>query len=185
MAAAHATVVDGGDRIVLQRIAGRLHRQRRTAGQADAGMVAGTDVFVDTEALAHDALATFDSGRRQRLHAALLVEHAFRRGDDDLGSLFFRRQRLAQRVAHALDVVGAVDLAHPFCADALYRLDDRMLGRTRTVVGARRRNVLTAGRGGIIVVDHHDHAVMLVEDGVTDAAGQPVVPEAAVAHHRN
>src|SRR6478735_2165802 len=52
MAAADARVVDGGDRIVLQRITGRLHRQRRAAGQADAGMVARTGVFIDAKTLA-------------------------------------------------------------------------------------------------------------------------------------
>ncbi len=148
-------------------------------------MIAGADVFIDTEALAHDALAALGGGRHQRLHAPLLVQHAFRRGDDDLRPLFLRRQRLAQGVAHVRDVVGAVDLAHPFGADALHRLDDRMLGRTRTVVGARGGDVLAAGRGGIIIVDHDDHAVVLVEDGVADAAGQPVMPEAAIAHDRD
>src|SRR4051812_49980705 len=37
IAAADAAVVDGGDRIVLQRIVRMLDREGRTAGQADAG----------------------------------------------------------------------------------------------------------------------------------------------------
>ena len=67
MAATDASIVDGGDRVVLQRVGRRFHRQRRAAGQADAGVIAGTCVFIDTEALAHDALAAFGGGRHQRL----------------------------------------------------------------------------------------------------------------------
>src|SRR5262249_2573902 len=46
-------------------------------------------------------------------------------------------------------------------------------------------DVLATGRRRIEIVDHHDHAVVLVVDGVGDAGGQPVVPEAAVAHDRD
>ena len=41
------------------------------------------------------------------------------------GPGFLGGQRLAQRVAHLGHVIGAVDLAHPFGADALHRIDDR------------------------------------------------------------
>ena len=44
IAAADATIVDRGDRIVLQRIVGVLDRQRGAARQADAGVVSGADV---------------------------------------------------------------------------------------------------------------------------------------------
>jgi hypothetical protein len=37
-------------------------------------------------------------------------------------------ERVAQDVAHAAHVVGAVDMAHPFDADALHRADDRVVG---------------------------------------------------------
>jgi hypothetical protein len=57
------------------------------------------------------ALAT--SGRMR----ALFVEHAFRRGDNDLRSRLFRRQRFAQEIAHLGDVTGAIDLPNPFRAD--------------------------------------------------------------------
>ena len=46
-------------------------------------------------------------------------------------------------------------------------------------------DVLAAGRGRIAVVDDDQDVVALVEHGVADAAGQPVMPEAAVAHHRD
>src|SRR6478735_3720620 len=58
MAATDASVVDRGNRIVLQGIGCGFHRQRRAAGQANTGMVAGTGVFIDAKTLAHDALAT-------------------------------------------------------------------------------------------------------------------------------
>ena len=52
IAAADAIVVDGGDRIVLERIVGVLDRQRRTAREPDAGVIAGADILVDAEPLA-------------------------------------------------------------------------------------------------------------------------------------
>ena len=39
-----------------------------------------------------------------------------------------------------------------------------------------------AGGGGVAVVHDHQHAVIIIEDGVGDAAGQAIVPEAAIAH---
>src|SRR6185437_5585164 len=77
IAATDATIVDRGNRIVLERIVGVLDRERWAAGQTDARVVAGTDVFVDTVALAHLALAAFDRLIEQRLLAPLPVEHAF------------------------------------------------------------------------------------------------------------
>ena len=52
IAAADAGIVDRRNGIVAQRIVELLHRQRRAAGEPDAGMVAGADVLVDAEALA-------------------------------------------------------------------------------------------------------------------------------------
>ncbi len=101
------------------------------------------------------------------------------------GPLLARRQRLAQRVAHLGDVVGAIDLPHPFRADAAHRVDDAVVGLAPRVERARRQNVLAAGRGRIEIVDDQRHAVMLVEHGVADRGGEAVVPEAAVAHHRD
>ena len=55
--AADTTVVDVRDRIGAQRVGVVLHRQRRAAGQADTGVIAGARIRVDAEALAHHALA--------------------------------------------------------------------------------------------------------------------------------
>ena len=51
--------------------------------------------------------------------------------------------------AHPRDVIGAVDLAHPFDADALHRVDDGVVGRARRIERARRQDVLAAGGRGI------------------------------------
>ncbi len=52
IAAADAALVDRRHRIVAQRIVELLHRQRRAAREAHAGVVAGADILVDAEALA-------------------------------------------------------------------------------------------------------------------------------------
>ena len=83
------------------------------------------------------ALAVLDRLVEQRLHAALLVQHAFGGGDDDLGAFLLGRQRFLQRVAHLADIVGAVDLADPLAADALHRLDDRIVGARAGLLVAR------------------------------------------------
>src|SRR5262245_62383527 len=44
---------------------------------------------------------------------------------------------------------------------------------------------LSAGGGRVAVVHHDQHVVALVEDGVADARGKPVVPEPAVADQRD
>src|SRR3984893_15184719 len=74
---------------------------------------------------------------------------------------------------------------HPFDADAAQGLLDRILGRTQRVVGGRGRYVLSAGGSGVAVV-HHDHDVIaLVEDGIAEARGKTVMPEATVADERD
>ncbi len=70
-----------------------------------------------------------------RLFAALAVEHALALRDDDFGPLLGRGQRLAQRVAHRGDVVGAGDAANPFHADAAHGVGD---GKPRRAVGLPR-----------------------------------------------
>ena len=47
---------------------------------------------------------------------------------------------------------------------------------------ARGGNVLATGRGGVAVVDDHRQVVVLVEDRIADATGEPVVPEPPVTH---
>src|SRR6185437_14027866 len=46
-------------------------------------------------------------------------------------------------------------------------------------------DVLSAGCRGIVVVDDHGQAVVPVEHGVADTAGESVVPAASIAHDRN
>ena len=122
-------------------------------------MIAGADILVDAEARLHHALAVVDRLRRNGLFAALLVEHAFRRGDDDLRPLLRGGQRLLQRVAHLADIIGAVDLAHPVDADAAHRFSIGCLVAATLVVGARGEDVLAAGRRRIEIVDDDDDAV--------------------------
>ena len=55
--AADAAVVDVRDRIGAQRVRVCLDRERRAAGEADAGVIAGAGIRIDAEALAHHALA--------------------------------------------------------------------------------------------------------------------------------
>src|SRR5690606_18768970 len=100
---AHTALVDGSDGIVAQWIVQLLDRQGRAARQAHAGMVARADVLIDAEARFDDALAGLHRRRDDRLFAPLPVEHAFRRGDDDLGTLLRCRQSFLQRVAHLAD----------------------------------------------------------------------------------
>src|SRR5262249_26255659 len=78
IAAADTIIVDRRHRIVLQRIVRVLDRQRRTAGESDAGVIAGADVLVDAEALLDHPLAVLHRLGELRLYAALLVQHAFR-----------------------------------------------------------------------------------------------------------
>ena len=68
----------------------------------------------------------------------------------------------------------------PFTASTMVLLVERA-----RIERARGHDVLPAGRGRIEIVDDHDDAVVLVVDGVADAGGQAVVPEAAVAHDRD
>ncbi len=148
-------------------------------------MVAGAGVGIDAEALAHHAAAAFHLLACQRAFSPLLIEHAFGLGDDDLRALGRGGQRLSQRIPHLGDIVGAGERAHPSHADAAHRLLDRVPGGADRVVGGGREHVLSAGGGGIAVVDHDHHVVALVEHGIADARGETVVPEAAVAHERD
>ena len=101
------------------------------------------------------------------------------------GPFSVRGQRLLQRVAHQRHVVGVVDGPRPGDADAAHRGLDRVLGVARRARMERGGDVLPAGRGRIAVVDDDQDVVALVEHRVADAAGQAVMPEAAVAHHRD
>ena len=98
-AAADAVVVDVGDRIGAQRVLVRLEGERRAAGEADAGVVAGAHLRIDPEAGAHDALARRRLARHLRPDAALAGELALAVGDDHLEALVLGAHRLAQRAA--------------------------------------------------------------------------------------
>ena len=183
--AADAGIDHLGHRLAAQRVGIGRERERGASRQPNAGMIAGAGIGIDAEALAHHALAALQALAHQRPHAPLLVEHAFRLGDDDLRPLDRGSERLLERVAHPADVIGARDRAHPVDADAAHRLLDRVLGRAHGIVGGGGGHVLPAGRRRVAVVDHDQHVVALVEDGVADARGEPVVPEAAVADERD
>ena len=185
-AAADAAVEHGRDRVGAQRIGIRLDRQRRAARQADARVVAGAGVGVDAEALAHDALAGGDRLAHQRLLAALLVEHALAtaRSAPSGPSRSSSAPPSARRACRRRRRCGASCCTHftptprTACSIAWPVL---RVGFVRV----RRQDVLAAGRRGVVVVDDDRQVVAAVEDRVGDAAGQAVVPEAAVAHHRD
>ena len=128
-----------------------------------------------------DAFAALDRLTHQRPHAALAVQLALAVRDDNLGAALGGVQRLAQHLERRAHVVGAGAL-DPLDADALDGLDDRVIALAVLVGSAGREDVLAAGRRRIAVVDDDGEVVVLVEDRVTDAAGEAVMPEAAVAH---
>src|SRR6516162_5279016 len=134
IAAADAGVVDGGDCIILERIVGMLERERWATGQPDAGMIAGAHILVDTEALFHGASAACDQLVELRPHAPLLVQHAFRRRNNDLWTNLFCGQRVAERVAKTRDIVGPVNLPNPGRAAPLARRNDRIVGFAPPIV---------------------------------------------------
>ena len=98
------------------------------------------------------------------------------------GPFSARGQRLLQRVLHLRHAVGARDGLDPLHAHAAHGALDRMLRRADRVLGPRGQDVLPAGGRGVAVVHDQQHVVGAVEHRVAHAAGEPVVPEAAVAH---
>src|SRR5215216_6348732 len=104
-------------------------------------MIAGAHILINTETRLHHAFAVMDGLGDDWPFAALLVEHAFGCGDDDLGAFLARGQRLAQGVAHARHIIGAIDPAHPVDADTLDRILDAMPGRASLVAGPRGKDV--------------------------------------------
>ena len=172
------------DRIDLERITRGLHRQRRTAGEADAGMVAGADILIHAKACAHHPLATLQRRGHLRLEPALPLELAFGLGDDHLQSLERCAHGLAQRRRHFRHAVGVHGLL-PLHTEAGERLLDAHVDCLAVVLLRRGRNVLGAGGRGVAVFHDHQDAVILIEGGVGHARGEAVVPEAAIAHHRH
>src|SRR5690606_4916181 len=76
--------IDPGDRVGAQRIAGVAHAEGRTAGDADAGMVAGADVLVDAVTHPQHPLAGGEPTCLLWPGPALALELAFAFGDDHL-----------------------------------------------------------------------------------------------------
>src|ERR1700733_14260553 len=74
-------------------------------------------------------------------------------------------------------------MSHPPNPYALDRFQDGLVCGALLGRCARRKNVLAAGCGGVAIVNNHCDGVVAIEDGITDAARQPVVPETAVPHY--
>src|ERR1700686_563771 len=146
-------------------------------------MVAGTHIGIDAETLAYHALAVLDllPGGGGQTPGSIQLALAFR--NDDLGSLVRRRPGLTQRVDARLHLV-RLNPPHPFNSHAAHRALDRIPALSILYVRPRGRDVLTAGGRGVAVVHDDRHGIMLIEDGISNAAGQAVVPEAAVSHDR-
>ena len=92
--AADAAVDHRGDGVAAQRVGIGLDGQRRAAGQADAGMVAGADILVDAVARAHHARAARELRRIFGAQAALAHQLAFAVGDDHLEAVLGAAQRV-------------------------------------------------------------------------------------------
>src|SRR5690606_12936187 len=90
VSASHAGIVDVGDGVFLEGVAAVLDGERWATRKPYAGMVAGTDVGVDTKPLLHNALAFFDGSPELRLDPALLVQHALGLRNNDLGTFLGR-----------------------------------------------------------------------------------------------
>jgi len=77
VAATDATVIDKRNCLSLERIRIGLDSQRRAPTQANAGMIAGAGLLVDTKSIGKHSFAIVDGLRKKRFFPALLVQHAF------------------------------------------------------------------------------------------------------------
>ena len=96
-AAADTAFDDRGYRIAAQRIGIGFDRQRRAAGQPDAGMVAGAQLIVDAKPGLHHALTALEFVGLFDADAALPRQHAFTVGNDHFEPAFGATDRLFQR----------------------------------------------------------------------------------------
>src|SRR5215469_136572 len=87
IAASHTAIVDMGDRRGPQRIARGFHGERRTAREADAGMIARARCFVHPVTGPDHALALLKPGILPGLFAALPRQHALAIGNDHAQAL--------------------------------------------------------------------------------------------------
>ena len=116
-AAADAAVDHGGHRVDLQRIGVVLQRQGRAARQADAGVVAVAHLVVDAVLDAHHTFAALQQRAIQGLTRRCRSSWHSPSAMITLRPLKSRGERLDQRLAHRLDVVG-VHRAQPLHAEA-------------------------------------------------------------------
>src|SRR5216683_5050481 len=146
-------------------------------------MVAGAHIGIDAESLAYHALAVLDHLPENGRHAPGSIQLALAFRDDDLGSLVRRGQRLTQRVDALLHLV-RLNRPHPLNPHASHRALDRIVTLSILHFRPRRWDVLTTGRRGVAVINDDRDGIVPIEYGISNAAGQPVVPEAAVPHDR-
>ena len=147
-------------------------------------MIARTDSFVNAEARYLNPSSFANGLLLQRLLAALAVQHAFGRRNDDLWAFFFGGQSLSEDIAHVAHVIGVVDLANPLNSYALNGFGDWILGGFGCIVRTGRHDILTASCSRIVVIDHYSHTVRAVEDHVANRGGQAIVPESTVPDDR-
>src|SRR5882672_1135960 len=146
-------------------------------------MIARTHIGIDAETLAHHPLALLDHLPENRRHAPGSIQLALAFRDDDLGSLVRRRQRLTQRVDALLHLV-RLHRPHPFDAHAAHGALDRVVALSILHLRPRRWDVLAAGCRGVAVIHDDRDGIVLIEHGISNAAGQAVVPKTAVPHDR-
>src|SRR5450631_2611612 len=99
-------------------------------------MIAGAGLGVDSETLAHYALAVFDRPLHEWLHAPLAVQLALAFGDDHLRTTEARAHSFAQYGQSLLHVEGVCTL-DPFDADSFHRVLDRVVSCTMLIGRAR------------------------------------------------
>src|SRR6185437_2174188 len=180
--ATNATINHGRYWILPQRIRAGLNRERRTPGKAYAGVVASAGIGIYAEALTHHALSLLHLFLCERLDAALCIQSAFALRHNHLGTFFLGRQSLSKHIAHSGDIICVSDGLYPFHAHTAHRIGNRLSRGADGILRLGRKYVLSAGGCGVTVVHHYKHTVSLIENRVPHTAGQPVVPETAIAH---
>src|SRR5262249_49141061 len=149
-----ATFDHCGNGIAPQRIGIWFHRQRWTARQPDAGMVAGAQLIVDAKTRFHHPLAALEFVGIFHADAPLPRQHALTIGNDHFESAFRAADSFFQGRRHLADAVAAYG-AQPVYAERTQRFFDADPGR-----GARWQ-VLLAGRRSVAVLHDDQHAVAL------------------------
>src|SRR5262245_56931097 len=110
--AANAGLVDARDRVVSQRIRILTERERRTAIEAHARLVAGADVRVHAESRHFDAHTGLEPSGNLGFHATLPLELTLGTGDDHLEAARRSGHRVLHRSERVADPV-RIDHLHP------------------------------------------------------------------------